>query len=79
MQNAYGLGSGNMAQQQLARALGMTDDLTNLRNVYAANTANRGQKQFVVGENYRDAIAGVVTVVVCGAIIFMNFQFEALI
>jgi hypothetical protein len=58
VQNAYGLGSGNMAQQQLARALGMTEDLTNLRNVYAANTANRGQKQFAVGENYRDAIAG---------------------
>lgn len=29
--------------------------------------------------SYRDAIAGVVTVIVCGAIIFMNFQFEALI
>lgn len=58
VQNAYGLGSGNMAQQQLARALGMTEDLTNLRNVYASNTANRGQKQFAVGENYRDAIAG---------------------
>ena len=29
--------------------------------------------------SYRDAIAGVVTLVVCGAIIFMNFQFEALI
>ena len=57
VQNAYGLGSGNMAQQQLARALGMTEDLTNLRNVYAGNTANRGQKQFAVGENYRDAIA----------------------
>ncbi len=29
--------------------------------------------------SYRDVIAGVVTVIACSAIIFMNFQFEALI
>ncbi|MBE6748654.1 MAG: energy-coupling factor transporter transmembrane protein EcfT [Ruminococcaceae bacterium] len=28
---------------------------------------------------YRDAVASVITVIICGAIIFMNFQFEALI
>ena len=57
VQNAYGLGSGNMAQQQLARALGLTEDLNEMRTVYADNTAKRGQKQFGINESYRNAIA----------------------
>ena len=57
VQTAYGLGSGNMAQQQLARALGLTEDLNEMRNVYADNTAKRGQKQFGINESYRNAIA----------------------
>lgn len=56
VQNAYGLGSGNMAQQQLARALGLTGTLTDIRNVFARNDANRGQQQFQVGESFRKAI-----------------------
>lgn len=57
VQNAYGLGSGNMAQQQLARALGLTGTLTDIRNVFTGNTADRGQKQFEVSESFRNAIA----------------------
>ena len=60
VQGAYGLGSGNMAQQQLARALGLTGTLTDLRNVLADNTAARGQQQFATAEAARDAIANAV-------------------
>lgn len=60
VQNAYGLGSGNMAQQQLARALGTTETLTDLRNVLAENTAQRGQQRLATGEAYRDDIANAI-------------------
>ena len=60
VQNAYGLGSGNMAQQQLARALGTTETLTDLRNVLAENTAQRGQQRLATGEAYRDNIANAI-------------------
>ena len=60
VQNAYGLGSGNMAQQQLARALGTTETLTNLRNVLAENAAQRGQQRLATGEVYRDNIANAI-------------------
>ena len=57
VQNAYGLGSGNLAQARLAQALGLTEDLTNQRGILMDNTAARGQQQFAAGQNYRDALA----------------------
>ena len=57
VQNAYGLGSGNLAQARLAQALGLTEDLTNQRGILMDNTAARGQQQFAAGQNYRDTLA----------------------
>lgn len=42
VQNAYGLGSGNMAQAKLARDSGMTEDMTELRKAYIGAAANLG-------------------------------------
>ena len=58
VQAAYGLGSGNLAQMRLAQALGLTEDLTNQRGVFADNTATRGQQKFGAGQAFRDAVAG---------------------
>ena len=60
VQTAYGLGSGNMAQQQLARTLGLAGTLTDIRNVLADNTAGRGQQQFEVNQGFRDRFADAV-------------------
>jgi hypothetical protein len=58
VQNAYGLGSGNLAQARLAQALGLAEDLTNQRGVLADNTAARGQQKFGAGQTFREALAG---------------------
>lgn len=60
VQAAYGLGSGNLAQMRLAQALGLTEDLTNQRGVFADNTATRGQQKFGTGQALREAIAGAI-------------------
>lgn len=57
VQSAYGLGSGTMAQARLARALGLTGDLTARRSVQMGNAAKRGQQRFAAGQVYRDAVA----------------------
>lgn len=57
VQGAYGLGSGTMAQAKLARALGLTGDLTDLRGVQMGSAAARGQQRFAAGQAYRDALA----------------------
>ena len=58
VQNAYGLGSGNLAQARLAQALGLTEDLTNQRGVLADNAAARGQQKFGAGQSFREALVG---------------------
>lgn len=60
VQAAYGLGSGNLAQMRLAQALGLTEDLTNQRGVFADNTATRGQQKFGAGQVLRDTIASAI-------------------
>lgn len=57
VQGAYGLGSGTLAQARLARALGLTGDLTEQRGVQMGHAAKRGQQRFSAGQVYRDAIA----------------------
>lgn len=57
VQAAYGLGSGTLAQARLARALGMTGDLTDQRGVQMGSAAKRGQQRFSAGQVYRDALA----------------------
>ena len=61
VQNAYGLGSGNLAQARLAQALGLTEDLTDQRGVLADNTAVRGQQRFSAGQSLRDALLSSLT------------------
>lgn len=61
VQNAYGLGSGNLAQARLAQALGLTEDLTNQRGVLADNAAARGQQRFSAGQSLRDALLSSLT------------------
>lgn len=61
VQNAYGLGSGNLAQARLAQALGLTEDLTDQRGVLADNTAARGQQRFSAGQSFRDALLSSLT------------------
>ena len=56
VQNASGLGSGNMAQARLARMLGTTEDLTALRGVQMGADAQIGQQEFGAGQTYRDAV-----------------------
>ena len=57
VQNAYGLGSGNMAQAQLARDTGLTQDLTELRRVQTLADAMIGRQQVGAEKSYADAIA----------------------
>lgn len=61
VQNAYGLGSGNLAQARLAQALGLTEDLTDQRGVLADNAAARGQQRFSAGQSLRDALLSSLT------------------
>jgi hypothetical protein len=60
VQGAYGIGSGNLAQMRLAQALGLTEDLTNQRGVFADNTATRGQQKFGTGQTLRDTVANAI-------------------
>lgn len=57
VQNAYGLGSGNMAQAQLARDTGLTQDLTELRRVQTLADAMIGRQQVGAEKSYADAVA----------------------
>ena len=52
-----GMGSGTAAQAQLARALGMTGDLTEQRGIHMGTAAKRGQQRFAAGQEYREARA----------------------
>lgn len=61
MQNAYGLGSGNRAQRQLARELGTTEDLTELRGVQTGADAAVGQKVAAAIRDRNEAVAGATT------------------
>ena len=56
VQNTYGLGSGNKAQAQLARGIGLTGDLTALRGVQMGANANAGIQRVGAGQTYRDAV-----------------------
>lgn len=56
VQTASGLGSGNMAQAQLARMLGTTEDLTALRTAQMGTDAGIGQQRFEGYQMYRDAV-----------------------
>ncbi len=57
VQNAYGMGSGNMAQAQLARDTGLTEDLTELRRVQTLADAMAGRQKVGAEKSYADAIA----------------------
>ena len=61
MQNAYGLGSGNRAQRQLARELETTEDLTELRGVQTEADATVGQKVAAAIRDREKAVTGAVT------------------
>ena len=56
MQNAYGLGSGNMAQAQLARETGLTADLTELRRAQLAADAELGAERITAQKSYADTL-----------------------
>lgn len=60
VQNAYGLGSGNRAQAQLARDMGLTENLTELRRVQMAADAQVGQQRVETGKSFADAVADIV-------------------
>lgn len=57
VQNAYGLGSGNMAQAQLAQGAGLTEDLTELRRLQMAADAGSGMQNVETQKSYADAVA----------------------
>lgn len=61
MQNAYGLGSGNRAQRQLARALETTEDMTELRGVQTEADATVGQKVAAAIRDRNNTVTGAVT------------------
>ena len=56
VQNAYGLGSGNMAQAQLARETGLTADLTELRRAQLAADAELGAERITAQKSYADTL-----------------------
>ena len=60
VQNAYGLGSGNMAQAQLARELGTAASLTELRRLQMANDAKLGANRVEAQKSYADTLADAV-------------------
>lgn len=60
VQNAYGLGSGNMAAEQLARENALTERLTDLRKLQIAENAQIGQQEVAAGKSYADAVADIV-------------------
>ena len=57
VQNAYGLGSGNMAQAQLARELGTAASLTELRRLQMANETQLGASRLNAQKTYADTLA----------------------
>ena len=57
VQNASGLGSGNMAQAQLAQNMGMTEALTELRRIQAAADAGYGIGAVEAEKAYADSVA----------------------
>lgn len=57
VQNAYGLGSGTLAQARLSRELSLTGDLTELRGVQLGKDAKLGQQRFDAGQTYRETLA----------------------
>lgn len=57
VQNAYGMGSGNMAQAQLARDLGLASNLTELRRVQMAADAQTGANIANAQKSYADTLA----------------------
>lgn len=59
-QNAYGMGSGNLATAQLARESGMTEDLTALRRLQMANQLGIGLDTAEAQKGYADTIADLV-------------------
>lgn len=56
VQNASGLGSGNMAQARLARMLGTTEDMTALRGDQMGTDAGLGQQEVGAYQVFRDAV-----------------------
>ena len=61
VQNAYGMGSGNKAQANLARAMGTTEDLTALRGVQANADANILQQIASAIQDKNTSITGTAT------------------
>lgn len=59
--NAYGMGSGNKAQAQLARAMGTTEDLTALRGAQANADANILQQIASAIQDKNTSITGTAT------------------
>jgi hypothetical protein len=57
VQNASGLGSGNMAQAQLAQNMGMTEAMTELRRIQAAADAGYGIGAVEAEKAYADSVA----------------------
>lgn len=57
VQNAYGLGSGNMAQAQLARELGTAAELTELRRLQMAGDAELNADRIAAQKSYADTLA----------------------
>lgn len=60
VQNAYGLGSGNMAQAQLAQGNNLTQNLTELRRQQMAADAQLGKQVVQTEKTYADEIADLV-------------------
>lgn len=60
VQNAYGLGSGNMAQAKLAQNTDLTGDLTELRRMQMAADAGSGMQNVETQKSYADAVADLV-------------------
>lgn len=59
-QNAYGMGSGNAAQDQLARELGLAGNLTEIRRAQMANDAQTGVERVQTQKSYADTVSDVV-------------------
>lgn len=61
VQGAYGLGSGNKAQAKLARMLGTTEDMTNLRGVQTGTDAAIAKKVAAAIQDRNDTVTDAVT------------------
>ena len=58
-QNARGMGSGNVAQARLARDMGTTEALTELRRAQMADDANFGAQRVEAGKTAAESVADV--------------------